>query len=77
MAISVAELDGMQAQYKAAVEEWVGAIREEEALASTPHNEAEIDQWQGACFRQGALHKQAKDAKSAYEGALRENFFNF
>ena len=36
MAISVAELDGMQAQYKAAVEEWVGAIREEEALASTP-----------------------------------------
>ena len=77
MAISTEELDSMQARYKAAVDEWITAIREEEALASTPHNEAEIDRWEGACFKEEDLRRQAKSAKSAYEGALRREFFNF
>ncbi len=64
MAISVAELDGMQARYKAAVEEWVGAIREEEALASTTHNEAEVDQWQGPAFGRRSCISRRKMRKA-------------
>ena len=40
------ELDRLQAVYKAAVEEWVAAIRQEEALASVNHEIAEVDQWE-------------------------------
>ena len=39
-----AELDELQAAYKAAVEEWIVAIRREEALASVNHTVAELDQ---------------------------------
>jgi hypothetical protein len=45
------ELDQMQAAYKAAVEEWIVAIKEEEALASVNHTVAEVDKWEGAHFR--------------------------
>ena len=41
------ELDQLQAAYKAAVDNWVAAIREEEALASGNHNVAELDKWEG------------------------------
>ena len=70
-------LDGLQANYKAAVETWIAAIREEEALASANHDEAEIDKWEGAGFKEEQARKQAKDAKCDYERALRQEFFNF
>ncbi len=41
---TAAELDRMSAAHKAAVEEWITAIRKEEALASVNHSIAEIDQ---------------------------------
>ena len=44
------ELDQLQAAYKAAVENWVTAIREEEALASGNHNIAELDEWEARPF---------------------------
>ena len=72
-----AELDRMQAAYKAAVEEWIKAIREEEALASVNHSVAEIDQWEGAHFRQDDLRNTVKAAKKQYEDALREKYFDF
>jgi len=34
MPVEVSKLDQMQAAYKEAVEQWISAIREEEALAS-------------------------------------------
>jgi hypothetical protein len=77
MAIAAAELDRMQAEYKAAVEEWVAAIRREEALASGNHSEAEIDAWEEADEYEEDAREKAKVAKKAYEGALREEFFNF
>ena len=52
------ELDQLQAEYKAAVDDWVAAIREEEALASGNHNVAELDQWEAAHFREHKLHKE-------------------
>jgi S-adenosylmethionine hydrolase len=46
------ELDQLQSAYKAAVEEWIAAIKEEEALVSVTHSIAEVDQWEQAHFRE-------------------------
>jgi hypothetical protein len=72
-----AELNRLQAAYKAAIDEWIVLIREEEALASVDHSLAEVDQWENAGFRQEEAGNKAKTAKEEYEGALREKFFGF
>ena len=78
MAIEQAELDAMQTSYKSAVEDWIRAIRQEEALATpAEHSEAQIDQWEAAAMNEEDARKQAKAAKVAYEDALRERFFDF
>jgi len=77
MAIEISDLDAMQAAYRAAVDQWIAAIREEEALASVNHSEAEVDAWEAAGFREEDARAKAKNAKSVYEEALREKFFNF
>ena len=71
------ELDKMQAAYKAAVDKWRAAIREEEALASVNHSVAEVDRWEGAHFKEEELRSKAKAAKKEYEGALRLKFYGF
>jgi hypothetical protein len=71
------ELDQMQNAYKAAVEEWIAAKREEEALASVNHSVAEIDQWEGAHFKEDEIRNKVKAAKKHYEDALREKFYGF
>ena len=71
------ELDRMQAAYKAAVEEWIAAIKQEEALASVDHSVAEVDQWEQAHFREDEIRSKVKAAKKQYEDALREKFFGF
>lgn len=69
-------LDQLQAAYKAAVDEWVAAIREEEALASGNHSLAEVDRWEAAHFKEEELRTRVKAAKSDYEDALRRKFFD-
>ena len=71
------ELDALQLAYKQAVDVWVKAIREEEALASVAHNVAEIDKWEAAGFREEDLRNEVKAAKAAYEDALRLANFDF
>jgi len=68
-------LDQLQSAYKAAVEEWIAAIRQEEALASVNHSVAEVDQWGRAHFHEEELRNKAKAAKKEYEAALRFKFF--
>jgi len=70
-------MDQMQKSYKAAVEEWIAAIRQEEALASVNHDVAEVDKWQAAHFREEDLRNNVQAAKKRYEDALREEFFGF
>jgi hypothetical protein len=77
MPVEVSDLDKMQASYKEAVDAWVSAIREEEALASVNHSEAEIDAWEAADFREEDAREKAKKAKKNYEDSLREKFFKF
>ena len=71
------ELDRLQAAYKQAVDKWVAAIREEEALASVNHNVAEIDQWEAAHFKEDEMRDLVLEAKKEYEDALRRKFFDF
>ncbi len=70
------ELDQLQAAYKAAVDEWVKAIQEEEAHASAAdHSVAELDKWEEAHLREHKLHKEVDYRKRLYEDALRREFF--
>jgi hypothetical protein len=71
----LSSLDRLQLTYKAAVDEWVIAIREEEALASVNHSVAEVDQWEAAHFREDELRSKVKAAKKEYEDGLRQEFF--
>jgi hypothetical protein len=77
MEIELLELDRMQGAYKTAVEEWIAAIRHEEALASVTHSVAEVDKWEGAHFKEEEARNRARAAKKQYEDALREKFFGF
>jgi len=71
------ELDALRETYTAAVEEWIAAIRHEEALASVNHSVAELDKWEQAHFAEDELRNRVKAAKSRYEDALRQEFFGF
>ena len=71
------DLDQLRSIYKAAVVEWIGAIKHEEALASVDHSVAEVDQWEDAHFKEEESRTKVKAAKKHYEDALREKFFDF
>ena len=71
------ELDQLQADYKTAVDEWVKAIREEEALASANHDVAELDKWETAGFREDKFRRVVIYKKRLYEDALRRELFGF
>jgi hypothetical protein len=77
METDTSKLDEMQNAYKAAVEKWIAAIREEEALASVNHSVAEVDKWEAAHFKEDEIRRQVKAAKRDYEDALRQKFFGF
>ena len=71
------ELDDLQTAYKAAVEKWISAIRNEEVLASANHSVIEIDQWEKAHLDEDEMRTAVKAAKASYEDALRKQFFGF
>ena len=71
------ELDRLQGAYKAAIEEWIAAIRKEEGLASTNHSLAQVDRWEQAHFLEEEARDKAKAAKAEYEAGLRAKFFGF
>ena len=73
------KLDQMQTAYKAAVEEWIATIKQEEALASVNHTVAEVDKWEGAHFTEDKIRNKVKAAEKGdcFEDALREKFFRF
>ena len=77
MTVENSDLDQMQADYNAAVDHWISVIREEEALASVDHSEADVDAWEAAGFREEDARAKAKQAKKNYETALREKLFAF
>ncbi len=77
MSADTSNLDQLQSAYKAAVEEWIAAIREEEDLASVNHSLAEIDKWEAAHFKEDEVRGKVLEAKKDYEDALRKEQFGF
>jgi hypothetical protein len=71
------DLDQMKNAYKVAVEEWIAAIKQEEALASVNHSIAGADKWEQAHFKEDEIRSKVKAAKGRYEDALREKFYGF
>ncbi|MBW8909089.1 MAG: hypothetical protein JF620_08720 [Mesorhizobium sp.] len=77
MPADTSNLDQLQGAYKAAVEDRIAAIREEENLASVNHSLAEIDKWEAAHFKEDEIRGKVLEAKKEYEDALREQQFGF
>jgi hypothetical protein len=69
--MSAADLDQLRLAYKAAVDEWVSAIRAEEALATPDHSMVAMEKWDDAHFREQDAQAKAKKARDAYKDALR------
>jgi hypothetical protein len=67
-----AELDRRRQAYKDAVESWIAAIREEEALATPDHSVHAWDLWENAGFAEEDARDAAQKAKRTYESGLRE-----
>ena len=72
-----AELDNLRQVYRDAVEAWIAAIREEEALATADPSVHAVDRWEEAGFREEEARIRAKAAKLAYEELLRRVNFGF
>jgi hypothetical protein len=64
-------LDELQATYKQAVEQFVAAIRAEEALATPDHSETAMEKWDAADFGVQGAAKKARQARDAYKEGLR------
>ena len=69
--MSKANLDELQGTYKQAVDQWVAAIRAEEALATPDHSESAMERWDSADFNVQDAGKQAREARDAYKEGLR------
>ena len=72
METEIAELDQLQTAYKEAVEAWITTIREEEALASTEHSVAEIDEWGRGWLSRRRSPRQGQSCKTAVRGRSSE-----
>jgi hypothetical protein len=69
--MSKADLDQLRLVYKRTVDEWVDAIRAEEALATPDHSMIAMEAWDAAHFREHDAHTKATEAREAYQDALR------
>jgi len=71
VAIERSELDRLQQLYKQAVDRWIAAIRQEEALATPDHSIVAWEHWEQAGFKAQEAQEQATAAKEAYKAGLR------
>ncbi len=72
-----AELATTQRAYRAAVDEWVTAIRAEEDLAPAQPTLGQFDDWEQAQYEEEEARKKARKAKKDYEDAIRRRLFGF
>ncbi len=69
--MSSTELDELRMAYKAAVDNWVNAIRAEEALATPDHSMVAWERWDDAHFAEQDASAKATETREAYKDALR------
>jgi hypothetical protein len=70
-------LDELRLAYKKATDEWVDAIRAEEALATPDHSEVAWEHWDTATLAEQDAQGKAKAARDAYKDGLREANLGF
>ena len=75
--MEISELDQLRKSYKEAVEKWISSIHAEEYLATPDHTVPAVDLWENAGFAEEEARAKAKEAKKAYEDALRMVDFHF
>jgi hypothetical protein len=69
--MSKEDLDQLRIAYKKAIDDWVAAIRAEEALATPDHSMTAMEHWDDAHFKEHDAHEKATAARDAYKDALR------
>ncbi|HXZ31890.1 MAG TPA: hypothetical protein VEH30_06385 [Terriglobales bacterium] len=69
-------LDHARFMYKKAVDEWVDAIRDEEALATADHSMTAMEEWDTAHFREQDAQEKATQAREKYKDELRRANYN-
>jgi hypothetical protein len=70
--MDTAKLDQLRLAYKDAVDTWITAIREEEALATPDYSVHAWDLWEQAGFAEEEARTRVQAAKKLYEDGLRE-----
>lgn len=71
------DFDQLHSVYKQAVDQWVDAIRAEEALATADHSMKQMEAWDDAGFKLHDAELTAKKARDAYKNALRKKNYGF
>jgi hypothetical protein len=69
--MSKEDLDQLRLAYKEAVDDWVDAIRAEEALATPDHSMVAMERWDDAHLAEQDAQTKANEAREAYKDALR------
>ena len=69
--MSKEDIDQLRIAYKKAIDDWVAAIRAEEALATPDHSMTAMEHWDDAHFKEHDAHEKATAARDAYKDALR------
>jgi len=75
--MDTSKLDELRANYKSATEQWVAAIRAEEALATTDHSMVAMERWDAADFIVQDAQKNASAARDLYKDELRKIDYGF
>jgi len=69
--MQIAGLSELRLAYKKAVDDWVAAIRAEEALATPDHSMTAMELWDAAHLKEHDAHTKVTDAREAYKDGLR------
>jgi hypothetical protein len=75
--MSKEDLDQLRLDYKKTVDDWVDAIRAEEALATSDHSMIAMEKWDAAHFTEHDAHTKTTEAREAYKDALRRVNYGF
>jgi hypothetical protein len=71
------DFDELLSDYRKAVDNWVIALRAEEALANDDHSMVEMEKWDAAGFATHDAEAAAKKARDRYKNALRKKNYGF
>ena len=71
------DFDELLSDYRQAVDNWVTALRAEEALANDDHSMVEMEKWDAAGFAAHDAEAVAKKARDRDKNGLRKKNYGF